>query len=107
MNLAELLKNIEVQKIIGLTERNVNGIAFDSRKVERDSVFVAQRGVNVDGHKFIFTAIEKGASVIVCETLPADLSPEVTFIQVANSNQDPCRLYDHLWQNHSIWVVEP
>lgn len=87
MKLIELLKNIEVLKIAGKVEQNVTGITFDSRKVEIDFVFVAQCGVHVDGHKYISTAIEKGAAVIVCETLPVDLKPEVTFVQVINSNQ--------------------
>ena len=87
MQLTELLKNIEVLKMNGSPEKNVRGIEFDSRKVESDSLFVAQRGVHVDGHKFITTAIEKGASVVVCESIPEKVNSEVTYIQIEDSNK--------------------
>ncbi len=86
MQLTELLKKIEVLKMDGSPDKNIRGIEFDSRKVESGSLFVAQRGVHVDGHQFIDAATEKGASVVVCETLPEKLNPQVTFIQVADSN---------------------
>ena len=87
MKLTELLKNIEVRKISGSVELDISGIAFDSRKVSRDSVFIAQRGVHVDGHNFISLAIEKGASAIVCETLPEYIIGNVTYILVSDSNK--------------------
>ncbi len=87
MQLTELLKNIEVLKMNGSTDKNIRGVEFDSRKVESGSLFVAQRGVHVDGHRFISAAIEKGASVIVCETFPEELSAEITYVQIADSNQ--------------------
>ena len=86
MQLTELLKNIEVLEINGSPDKNIRRIEFDSRKVESGSLFVAQCGVHVDGHRFISAAVEKGASVIVCELLPEELNPEVTYIQVADSN---------------------
>ncbi len=86
MKLAELLKNIEVKSITGSPDQNIGGIEFDSRKVGSGSLFVAQRGVHVDGHKFISAAIDKGASAIVCELLPDELNPKVSYIQVADSN---------------------
>jgi len=86
MVLRELLKNIDVVKIIGSTDKKVSVIEFDSRKVIADSVFVAQRGANVDGHRFIEKATKNGASVIVCENLPEEISDDVTYVQVADSN---------------------
>jgi len=86
MVLRELLKNIDVVKIIGSTDKKVSAIEFDSREAIADSVFVAQRGATVDGHKFIEKAIENGASVIVCENLPKGISDDVTYVQVADSN---------------------
>ena len=87
MQLTELLKNIEVMKMNGSPDKNIRGIEFDSRKVKPDIVFVAQRGVHVDGHRFILAAIEKGASVIVCETFPEKLNPDITYVRVADSNK--------------------
>ena len=50
----------------------VSSITFDSRKVKKDSLFIAIRGTAVDGHDFIAQAIEAGAISIICEELPAD-----------------------------------
>ena len=63
----------------------VNDITIDSREVKAGSCFVAVRGVNSDGHQYIPMAIEKGASVIVCEEFPANLPEGITFIQVENT----------------------
>src|SRR5436189_2922522 len=51
----------------GPLDRGVEGIAYDSRRVQRNFLFVAMRGEKSDGHQFIEQAIEKGASVIVTE----------------------------------------
>lgn len=87
MKLNELLNHISCSEIIGSAEKTVLGIDFDSRKVKSEFIFVAQPGVLSDGHQFIGKAIEKGASVIVCEQLPKELSPEITYIKVDDSNE--------------------
>ena len=58
---------------------------IDSRKVQPGSVFIAIKGSSSDGHAFIGTAISKGASAIVCETLPEAREEEVTYVQVENT----------------------
>ncbi|MDD3668213.1 MAG: Mur ligase domain-containing protein, partial [Bacteroidales bacterium] len=61
----------EYKEIFDLIKSNkVKGICFDSREVEEGFLFIAQKGTNVDGHKFINTAISKGAKYIVCEFIP-------------------------------------
>src|ERR1700716_1934337 len=67
MQLKTLLAAIPVREIIGPTDRAVESIAYDSRRVQRDGLFVALRGEKFDGHDFVGQAIEKGASVIVTE----------------------------------------
>ena len=47
----------------------INNIVFDSRKVEKGTVFIAQKGATVDGHLFINKAIELGAIAVICEDL--------------------------------------
>jgi UDP-N-acetylmuramoyl-L-alanyl-D-glutamate--2,6-diaminopimelate ligase len=66
---------------------DVSGIAFDSRKVGDGTLFVAVKGTLSDGHAFISRAIESGARVIVCETLPDTIHESITFITVKNSAQ--------------------
>ncbi len=67
MQLKTLLDAIAVRKIIGPADRAVESIAYDSRRVQRNGLFVALRGEKSDGHDFIDQAIEKGATVIVGE----------------------------------------
>ncbi len=86
MILSELLKNIETIKISGSAEKEISAIEFDSRKAVAGSVFVAQKGATVDGHQFISSAVKNGTSVVICEELPNELSEEVTYIKVADSN---------------------
>ena len=87
MKLNELLNHISYSEIVGSAEKIVLGIDFDSRNVKPGYIFVAQPGVISDGHKFIGKAIENGASIVVCEQLPAEISSDITFVKVDDSNE--------------------
>jgi UDP-N-acetylmuramoyl-L-alanyl-D-glutamate--2,6-diaminopimelate ligase len=63
----------------------VSSIFFDSRKGKPQSMFIAIKGLQSDGHQFIGQAINLGATVIVCEKLPEDISERVTYVTVKNS----------------------
>src|SRR6266566_8324559 len=67
MQLKTLLAAIPVRQIIGTLDRPVESIAYDSRRVQKNGLFVAMRGEKVDGHDFMDQAVEKGASVILAE----------------------------------------
>jgi len=67
MQLKTLAAAISVHQVIGKLDRPVESIAYDSRRVQKNGLFVAMRGESRDGHEFIGQAIEKGASVIVTE----------------------------------------
>ncbi len=86
MKLKKLIENIEYLEVAGTLEQKVSGIEFDSRKIIKDSVFVAQRGVHVDGHEFISAAVKKGAGTVVCEDIPSEKSEGVTYVKVESSN---------------------
>ena len=66
MKIEDLLKGIEIVSLTGAKNRIVSGIEFDSRKVKKDSMFIAVRGYKNDGHDFIGSAIMSGASSIIC-----------------------------------------
>ncbi|MDQ6623709.1 MAG: UDP-N-acetylmuramoyl-L-alanyl-D-glutamate--2,6-diaminopimelate ligase, partial [Verrucomicrobiota bacterium] len=83
MLLKNLLPSIRPASVTGPLDRAVESIAYDSRRVGRDSLFVALRGEKSDGHRFIDQAIEKGASVIVAEECLQQ--PRATCVQVANT----------------------
>jgi UDP-N-acetylmuramoyl-L-alanyl-D-glutamate--2,6-diaminopimelate ligase len=67
MQLKTLAAALPIRQVIGTLDRPVESIAYDSRRVQRNGLFVALRGEKTDGHQFIDQAIEKGASVIVTE----------------------------------------
>ena len=98
MILSELIQAIEPLQVIGKTDVNVHAIQFDSRKVETGDLFVAQAGTAVDGHTFIPSCVEKGASVIVLDNSQylADTKDGVTYVLVKNSEQ-ALGLLAHQW----------
>src|ERR1700747_3725145 len=83
MQLKTLLAAISIRQIVGSPDRAVEGIAYDSRRVQRNGLFVALRGEKFDGHDFIEQAIEKGASVIVAER--DQKYPRATCVAVENT----------------------
>src|SRR5213595_1549574 len=83
MQLKTLLAATRIRQIIGPVDRSVEDIAYDSRRVQRHTMFVALRGEKADGHQFIGHAIDKGASVIVAEREQKD--PRVTCLIVENT----------------------
>tara|TARA_Y100000589_G_scaffold132495_1_gene126394 strand:- start:59968 stop:61431 length:1464 start_codon:yes stop_codon:yes gene_type:complete len=85
--LKDILYKTGIEDVIGSTNLAVEKITFDSREVEKFTLFVAVKGVNVDGHQFINKAIEQGAEAIVCEDLPAELNPKITYVKVQNSKR--------------------
>ena len=84
--LQDILLGVALQEVVGATNISVNAIQIDSRKITPSSVFVAIRGVQADGHAFIDTAIEKGATVIVCDILPNTIKEGITYLVVENTN---------------------
>ena len=86
MNLQELLYKVSVAKVVGTTNVEVTGIAFDSRKIKKDFLFVAVKGTQSDGHTYISQTINAGATVIILENMPADLEDNITYIQVEDSD---------------------
>src|SRR2546428_3765931 len=83
MQLKTLLAAIPIREVIGPVDRAVESIAYDSRRVQRDGLFVALRGEKSDGHDFIGQAIEKGAAVIVAER--AEKHSRATCVVVENT----------------------
>jgi len=83
--LQELLRNIPISHTNGDTNKLISVIVFDSRKVKADTLFVAQKGTQIDGHQFITKAIEMGATAILCEEMPRELHDNIAYIQVADS----------------------
>lgn len=86
MKLRDIIKGIEAE-VSGPTNVEVNDLQFDSRRVGKGTLFVAQRGTKVDGHTFIGGAVESGAVAIVCEELPASTTDGVSYVKVPDSSR--------------------
>lgn len=82
MKLNELIKGLPVLAVEGNQDIDIANVQIDSRKIENGSMFIAMRGISVDGHTFIGKAIELGAKAILCEEIPEEIHPEVTYIKV-------------------------
>jgi UDP-N-acetylmuramoyl-L-alanyl-D-glutamate--2,6-diaminopimelate ligase len=85
MKLIELLKYVTPQAIIGNQEVDITGVNIDSRKIEKNHLFVAIKGTQTDGHRFIPKALELGAVAVLCENLPEEQQPGVTYVQVVST----------------------
>lgn len=83
--LNDILKNITVLAVKGSMPATVVDLQIDSRKVKAGSCFIAIRGSVLDGHAHINDAISKGATVIVCESIPDIVKEQAYYIQIENT----------------------
>ncbi|MFD1294702.1 UDP-N-acetylmuramoyl-L-alanyl-D-glutamate--2,6-diaminopimelate ligase [Lutibacter holmesii] len=97
----DILYKVAVTAVNGSTDRFVNAIQFDSRRVELDALFVAQKGLVFDGHQFIDKAIELGATIIVCEEFPVQFINEVTYIKVEDADEALAIMAANFYNNPS------
>ena len=100
-NLKDILYKVAIESVKGLTDIPVQKIEFDSRLIQSSDIFVAIRGSISDGHNFIQTAIDNGASTIVCDTPPATMQDEVTFIIVNDTNSALAIMASNFYGNPS------
>lgn len=84
MKLREILENINIISSTADLDSEIGGICYDSRLVQKGDLFVAVKGFEADGHRFIPAALEKGAAAVMCQDLPDKPGP---YVQVAD-----CRL---------------
>jgi UDP-N-acetylmuramoyl-L-alanyl-D-glutamate--2,6-diaminopimelate ligase len=97
--LSDILYKTRLEEIVGSTNLAISSVAFDSRQVKKDSLFIATVGVTVDGHDFINNAIEMGAVAVICERLPQHIHENITYIKVFNSSESlgyiACNFFDN------------
>ncbi|MBG0857881.1 MAG: UDP-N-acetylmuramoyl-L-alanyl-D-glutamate--2,6-diaminopimelate ligase [Bacteroidales bacterium] len=83
--LEKILAGIEIISTTGNKNRNIENIAFDSRKVNRNSLFVAVKGTKTDGHEFIGKAIDSGATAVICERVPDNADGRICWLRTGDS----------------------
>ena len=93
MKLEQVLAEVNYEVLQGSLDKEVADIAYDSRKVKKDVMFVAIEGTVVDGHKFIDSAIAQGAGVVVVEKRVEVADKEVTVVFVKNGREAMSVMY--------------
>ncbi len=83
----EILYKVNINKVIGDTGTLIRNVVSDSREVIEKDLYIAIDGVNVNGHKFINSAIKKGAICIVCEVLPEKLHEGILYVLVKSTRE--------------------
>lgn len=114
MKLNELMEQIEYKCLFGTEEAEISSVVYDSRKVEKGSLFVCMKGFQTDGHQYIPKAVELGASAILVQddVDPSVVGENVTVLQVADTRAAlalvaakwfdyPAKKNDHDWVNRN------
>ena len=99
--LKDILYKATLNAVVGSTSINVHAVNFDSRKIEKDHLFVAIRGLVADGHDYINNAIKSGATGVVCEKLPQVLVDNITYIEVDNASKALAIIASNFYGNPS------
>ncbi len=102
MKLDILLKAISPLAITGAQDRDVTGIAYDSRHVVEGSLFVALPGEKIDGAHYIDAAIDKGAVAVISEQ--GGLATKATHVQVRNARQTLADISVAFFRHPSLYL---
>ena len=99
--LKEILNKVEVVNTEGSLNLNVLKVCFNSKEAINDSLFVAIKGLDLDGNKFIDSAINKGAKVIITEHIPNNLKKQITYVQVKDARKSLSVISSNFYDNPS------
>lgn len=99
--LKDILYGVSLTQVVGSTDVEVNALQLDSRRVTQGDCFIAVRGTHTDGHNYVSQCIQQGATVIVCQVIPATLAEGVTYVQVADSSKATGIMASNFYNNPS------
>lgn len=105
MKLKELITGIDCKEVRGSADIGIKSVHFDSRKIGAGDVFIAQRGVSVDGHAYIGKAVAAGAVAVVCEELPSQPEEKVCYVVVDDSSEALGKIASCYYGNPSQQMV--
>ncbi len=100
-NLKDILTGIKIISLRGNEDVVVESLHIDSRQVGQGGMFLATKGTLTNGHTYINSAIEKGASSILCEELPSKPEDHITYIQVEDSKEAAGKIAAHFYGHPS------
>lgn len=104
MKIKDLLNQLDHIEFIGDENAEVKDITNDSRKIKNNDIFVAIKGFTDDGHRYIKSAIENGASCVMCEYIPEELSGKCNFILVNSPRGSMAKAANILYGNPSEFM---
>jgi len=100
MELKKILNHIKYELIQGSIAINLEDIRYDSREIKKDFGFVALRGIDTDGHKFIPSAIKNGATCIfIDEDINFQIPDNITIIKLQDTRYELAYLSANLFEN--------
>jgi UDP-N-acetylmuramoyl-L-alanyl-D-glutamate--2,6-diaminopimelate ligase len=85
MKIEEIINGINIVSVTGEIDIEISSVEFDSRKVKKDSLFVAVKGYKTDGHDFIESAVKAGAIAVICESIPDPPQKNICWIKTDDS----------------------
>jgi UDP-N-acetylmuramoyl-L-alanyl-D-glutamate--2,6-diaminopimelate ligase len=85
MILQEILYKVRIRSVHGKLDVDIRDLQLDSHNVGKGSAFIAVKGTQTDGHRFIETVTHMLPAAIICEQMPASLRDDITYIQVEDS----------------------
>ena len=102
IKLSDLLFGVSIKSVVGdITSVMVNKVEFDSRKVSDSDLFIAIKGVNVDGHSFIDLSVADGAKSVIVEEIPEKINKEICYVQVDCSSSSMSVVSSNYYDNPS------
>lgn len=90
-----------MESVIGSTEVVVQSVEFDSRRVKSGALFVAQEGLEFDGHDYINKAVSLGAVAVICEKMPKEINKKVTYVKAQDSDEALALAASNFYENPS------
>lgn len=106
MKIKKILENIDYELIQGDINLNVNEIVYDSRKCTKDSAFIALKGIDTDGHKYISSVIDKGCKCIfVCEDV-SNISKDITVIKLSDTRKELAYLAENFFEHPKDHLIK-
>lgn len=105
MKLVKVLEGIDYELIEGSLEVEISDICYDSRKVCLGSMFVALKGIDVDGHEFVKEAMEKGCSCVVISD-DIEINSDITVLKVRDTRKDLARLSANFFEHPADSLIK-
>ena len=105
MDLKSVIAGIEGLKAKGDLDIEIKSIESDSRKISKDGMFVAIKGFETDGHKYIKQAVENGATAIMIQEgtkiNKEDITDDTTIIMAPDTRIAAAKMACNFYKNPS------